>query len=101
MTSDSREFETMLNEIIDRKVKSILKGKNYEVPYDGYVESVVEDEENANPYSQYAYIIVAGYENITLYLKNLTGEMLSVGDRVKIYTSDGNLSNGYIGIKCG
>lgn len=92
-------LEDVIGEIIDRKIKAAFKEKNYEASYDGIVDSVDEAENNNDPYSQRAEIIIPGY-NAGVYLRNLSGELLSVGDHVKIYARENNLSNGYIGIKC-
>ena len=99
MSNVNKELENMLNEIIDKRIKLILKDKNYEVPYDGRVDSIEESDDNTDPYSQFANVIVVGYDT-GVYLRNLTGELLAVDDRVRIYASNGNLANGYIGIKC-
>lgn len=96
---NSESLESMLNEIIDRRVKNILKQKGYEVPYEGVVRSITQAEENTDSYTQSVEVFVVGYD-VTVQLRNLSGEMLTEGDRVRIYTSSGNLANGYIGIKC-
>lgn len=92
-------LEKMLNEIIDRRVKSILKDKGFETPYEGRVESIEQPEENTDPYTQYVDVFIVGYDT-TVQLRNLSGELLIVGDRVRVYANNANLSNGYVGIKC-
>ena len=96
---NSESLEYMLNEIIDKRVKAILKQKGYEAPYIGEVLNIEQADENTDPYAQYVSVFVVGYD-VEVRLRNLSGEILSEGDRVKIYTSNGNLANGYVGIKC-
>lgn len=100
----NQALETMLVELIDKRIKNTLKDKGLEVPYDGTVESIEDSEGNINPditdpYSQFANVSVTGY-NTTVRLRNLSGEILTDGSKVRIYTNNGNLANGYIGIKC-
>lgn len=95
----NQALEEMLKEIIDKRIKSAFKDRGIEIPYDGQVQSVEEESENTDPYAQYVNVLVVGY-NMVVRLRNLSGELLSQGDRVRIYTNNGNLSNGYIGIKC-
>ncbi len=94
-----KELEDIMEEIIDRKIRAVLKEKNYETPYDGVIDAIDEPDNNSDPYAQRAAVIVPGYET-SVYLRNLSGELLSANDHVKIYTAGNNLSNGYIGIKC-
>ena len=98
MYSD-QALEAMFSEIIDRRIKSILKDKGFETPYEGRVESIEQPEENIDPYAQYVDVFIVGYDT-TVQLRNLSGELLGVGDRVRVYANNSNLSNGYIGIKC-
>lgn len=95
----NQALEEMLNEIIDKKVKNILKGKGLETPYEGRVEYVSQTEGNTDPYAQNADVNIIGY-NTTVRLRNLSGEMLYQGNRVRVYATNSNLANGYIGIKC-
>ena len=97
--NSSQELESMLKEIIDKRIKSVLKDKGFETPYEGVVETIEEVAENTDPYAQYVNVFVVGY-NTVVYLRNLSGELLIPGNRVRIYTNNGNLANGYIGIKC-
>ena len=98
MYSD-QALEAMFNEIIDRRIKAILKQKGFETPYEGRVDSVEEETENTDPYAQYADVSIVGYD-VVVRLRNLSGELLVPGNRVRVYTNNANLSNGYIGIKC-
>ena len=96
---NSESLEEMLNEIIDRRIKNVLKQQGFEAPYEGEILSVNEAEGNIDPYSQYVDVSVVGYD-VVVSLRNLTGELLYVNDRVRIYANNNNLSNGYVGIKC-
>ena len=94
----NEELELIINEIVDKKVKAILKEKNYETPYNCKVVIVEENDDNTDPYSQYAVVRVIGY-NTSVRLRNLSGELLVEGDNVRAYANSSNLSNGYIGVK--
>jgi hypothetical protein len=96
---NSEHLESILSEIIDKRVKRILKDKGYETPYEGRVLAIEQSDDNSDPYAQYAEVDVIGYDT-TVYLRNITGELLVRNDKVRIYANNGNLSNGYIGIKC-
>lgn len=103
----NQALEEILKEVIDRRIKSILKDKGFETPYEGRVDSVEDVNGNidtdgttiTDPYTQYANVFVVGYD-VTVKLRNLSGELLVSGDRVRIYTTNSNLANGYVGIKC-
>lgn len=99
MSRGVNDIENVLNELIEKRIKAILKQKGVETPYEGRVDSVEEETENTDPYAQYADVSIVGY-NVVVRLRNLSGELLVPGNRVRVYTSNANLSNGYIGIKC-
>lgn len=104
---NDKALEVMLNEVIDRRIKSILKDKGFETPYEGRVESIEDVDGNidtdgtaiTDPYAQYAQVFIAGYD-VVVRLRNLSGELLATRNRVRVYTNNSNLANGYIGIKC-
>ena len=95
----NKELKDMLSEIIQQEIRAALKDKNIETPYDGYVVVVEEADDNTNPYAQQVTVNVVGYDTMVT-LRNLSGELLNEYDRVRIYATNGNLSNGYIGVKC-
>ena len=96
----NQALESMLKEIIDREIKNTLKDKGFETPYEGRVESVSPSlEDCTDPYKQRASVFIIGYDT-TVNLQNKTGEKLTAGNKVRVYTTNGNLANGYIGIKC-
>ena len=95
------EFKKLIDKLIEKKVYAILDNLGIESSSYGKVKeiniSTSDDEGNVTSVSRATIETASGETVESIY--NATGEILNVGDTVKIYGSRSNLSNRYIGIK--
>lgn len=82
-----------LIKIIDERIEKKLAKTNFVTKYVGIVKYVSND--NAA-----VAVTIAGYDTLFTFL-NKTGEVLSVGDSVKIECNNGQLTGGYVTEKFG
>lgn len=82
-----------LIKIIDERIEKKLAQTNFVTKYVGIVVDVSSDNATIT-------VIIAGYDTHFTF-PNKTGEVLSVGDGVKIECNNGQLTGGYISEKFG
>lgn len=92
------ELKLAIQDTIKKTIKELFNGYGIEKMYDC---TVVSADETQDPYTQNVAVTIAGDTSIIDGLRNLSGEILSIGDHVRVYAARGNISNGYIGVKCG
>lgn len=82
-----------LIKIIDERIEKKLAKTNFVTKYVGIVKYVSND-------NTAVAVTIAGYDTLFTFL-NKTGEVLSVGDSVKIECNNGQLTGGYVTEKFG
>ena len=82
-----------LIKIIDERIEKKLAQTNFVTKYVGIVVGVSSDDATIT-------VTIAGYDTHFTF-PNKTGEVLSVGDGVKIECNNGQLTGGYISEKFG
>lgn len=92
------KFEDMIRRIVKDEIQKFAK-ENLEIPQYGIITAI--DTVNNRADVDLASSVAKGLLNKTgLTLGTSTGN-LKVGDSVKIYKQGGNLTDAYIGLKCG
>lgn len=89
-----------LDKIIEKKIYEILDQRGVEYSDYGTVSAITESEtDDAGNITavKRADVLVDG--STVAGLLNKTGDILEVGDNVKVYGSRSNLANRYIGLK--
>lgn len=84
------ELVEIIYQRIEEKFKKQLTNSNVEFSYDGIVRSIDSVNNTAN--------IELGF-GVVENLPNLTGDTISVNDKVRIFYNKSNLGTGYIGVK--
>lgn len=82
-----------LIKIIDERIEKKLAQTNFVTKYVGIVKYTSND-------NTAVAVTIAGYDTLFTFL-NKTGEVLSVGDSVKIECNNGQLTGGYVSEKFG
>lgn len=95
------EIEKLLNKLIEKKVYEILDNLGIESSSYGKVKeiNISTPDADGNTTSVTRATIETANGEIVENIFNATGEVLNIGDNVKIYGSRSNMSNRYIGIK--
>ena len=91
-----KDFDVYVNKLVEKKIYEILDSLGVESSDYAIVDSVSTDENN----NVLSAVVKTSTDN-KVEVVNKSGETISVGDTVKIYGSRKNISNRYIGIKCG
>lgn len=98
---DYEQLVGLLNKLIENKVYDILNNLGVETTSFGKI--VALDKTKSDTDGVVTAVTRASVElpdgNVVSNLLNASGEVLSIGDNVKIYGSRTNMSNRYIGIK--
>ena len=95
--NDLSELIEFLSEEITKRV---INKYGIETMYDCIVCNVSEAAENSDPYRQIISVQMDEDGDAINGLRNLSGEMLDVGDHVRIYAPRDKISNGYVGVLC-
>lgn len=90
-------LEFFLNKI-DERIDAKLKGVACDKQSYARVDSVNNSDDGLSTLSASLYVFESG---ISISAKNNTGELLNVGDVVRVTSINGNLANSYIALKCG
>lgn len=85
---DYEEFREIIRGIVSDLVNEILKEENLYISHTGIVVAITEDKNNTNPYAQKCAVDLV-YTTIRGVL-NKSGELLSVGDTVKVLEKKGS-----------
>lgn len=99
--NDFEQLTTLLEKLVEKKVYEILNKFGVESTSLGVIDSldkIATDAEGNITAIERASVRLANGEVVSN-LFNASGEILSVGDNVKIYGSRTNMSNRFIGIK--
>lgn len=98
---DYKEIHGLLNRLVEKKVNAIIDNLGIEVSLLGEIVSV--DSIVSNEEGEITEVFTASVKltsgDIVRDIKNTTGEILRVGDVVKIFGSRTNISNRYIGAR--
>lgn len=97
---------TLLNELVDviyqrieEKFSKQLNAANVEFSYEGVVRNPVNTtDSNGNITATTSADVELAFNTLTS-LPNLSGKILSDGNKVKIFYNKSNMSNAYIGVK--
>lgn len=88
----------LINNLVEKKVNSMLQNYGVESSSFGVVDSIIKINNDANSSVLRASVKLPD-GTIVENLYNATGQQLKVGDMVKIYGSESNISNRFIGTK--
>lgn len=98
---DYEQLKLLIERLVENKVYDIINNLGVESVSSGKVVAIDSTQTDADGVT--SEVIRASVEladgNIIPNLFNASGEILAIGDNVKIYGSRTNLSNRYIGIK--
>lgn len=85
-----QEFINAIARMVERKISSDLNDANIEYAFKGIVSDFNSDNNTA---------VVEINDSTTDYIPNLTGDTLSAGDTVKVFSDKRNMVGAYIGVK--
>lgn len=95
------ELTVLIEKLIEKKVYEILNNIGVEAVSSGVITSL--DKTKSDTDGKITSVVRASVKlpngELVSNIFNASGEILSVGDNVKIYGSRTNMSNRYIGIK--
>lgn len=98
---DYEQLKLLIEKLIEKKVYDILNSLGIETSSSGVVSAIdivqTDDGGNISQVTRASVALPSGEIISNLY--NATGEILCIGDNVKIYGSKTDMSNRYIGVK--
>jgi len=96
-----RGFKKIISDLAVEEFKNLMNKYGIETVYDCEVTSAYfKVAEASGAYDQYVSVKIPGNNSVIDGVRNLSGELLEVGNYVRLYAPRNNMSNGYIGVKC-
>lgn len=98
---DYQQLKSLIEKLIENKVYDILKSLGIETSSSGIVSAinVANTDDSGNILQTVRASVTLPSGEVISNLYNATGEILNIGDNVKIYGSKTDMSNRYIGVK--
>ena len=93
------ELVDIIYQRIEEKFSKQLNSANVEFSYEGIVRNPINTQDGNGNVTATTFADVELVFNTLTSLPNLSGSILSNGDKVKIFYNKSNMSGAYIGVK--